>query len=232
MPAVSIGLPDGSVVSSADRDVDGALSSFLGRKVTLTSVVPDAAIFEEYWPDIDDLAPAEFIEQTRTPQEQPGEAVSDIALGLAAPKGTFYDLAVLHVITTATLEQLGALYPEGRFDVHRYRPNVLIETLAAGFVENEWPGRTLGFGADVQAPVSLPTMRCVMTTLARARPPGRSRAVAHDRAAQPRRDRRPRALGLCGCLRGGERRRLRERGRRRHAALLGEAARGKNEGRR
>ena len=146
------------------------MSSLLGRSVTLTSVAPDNSTFEEVWPDIDGLAPAEFIESTASADAEPGETVSDLALGLAAPKGTFYDLAVLHLLTTATLERLGALYPEGRFDVVRYRPNVLVDTGdladASEFVENDWPGRTLAIGAALRAAVSMPTMRCVMTTLA------------------------------------------------------------------
>lgn len=169
-PAVRITLPDGSTLRSDEPGVDDALSSLLGRSVTLTSVAPDNSIFEELWPDIEGLAPPEFIESTASADGEPGETVSDLALGLAAPKGTFYDLAVLHLLTTATLERLGALYREGRFDVIRYRPNVLIDTgdlvEASEFVENDWPGRTLAIGAALRAAVSMPTMRCVMTTLA------------------------------------------------------------------
>jgi hypothetical protein len=29
------------------------------------------------------------------------------------PAGTFFDLAVVHLLTTATIERLRALYPEG-----------------------------------------------------------------------------------------------------------------------
>lgn len=170
LPVVRITLPDGSTVNSDEARVDDALSSLLGRPVTLTSVAPDNSTFEELWPDIDGLAPTEFIESTAIADGEPGETVSDLALGLAAPKGTFYDLAVLHLLTTATLARLGALYPEGTFDVVRYRPNVLVDNAgsvdAAEFVENDWPGRTLGIGTAVHATVSMPTMRCVMTTLA------------------------------------------------------------------
>jgi uncharacterized protein YcbX len=172
-------------VRSDASGADEALSALLGRPVTLTSVVPDNSTFEELWPDIDGLAPAEFIETTTIADGEPGETVSDLALGLASPKGTFYDLAVLHLLTTATLERLGTLYAEGRFDVVRYRPNVLVDAVGDGFVENDWPGRTLAIGAVVQATVTLPTMRCVMTTLAQGDLPkdgGLLRTVArHNR---------------------------------------------------
>jgi uncharacterized protein YcbX len=190
---VRITLPDGSSVNSDDAGVDDALSALLGRPVTLTSSSPENGTFEELWPDIDGLAPPEFIESTAIADGMPDETVSDIALGLAAPKGTFFDLAVLHLLTTGTLDRLGSLYPEGRFDVNRYRPNLLVDTgageEASSFVENDWPGRTLAMGTDLRATVSIPTMRCVMTTLAQRDLPkdaGVLRAVArHNRIEIP-----------------------------------------------
>jgi uncharacterized protein len=165
VPAVRIAMPDGSVLRSDESGVDDALTAFLGRPVTLTSAAPEASTLEELWPDIEGLAPAEFIAETGVAVEASGETVSDIAMGLAAPKGTFYDLAVLHLLTTGTLNHLREL-ANGDFDVNRYRPNILIETIDVGFVESEWPGRTLDVGSELRADVSLPTMRCVMTTLA------------------------------------------------------------------
>ncbi|MDQ1466265.1 MAG: uncharacterized protein QOH10_680 [Actinomycetota bacterium] len=165
-PAVRITLPDGSEVRSDDAKVDATLSAALDREVTLAATAPADRTLVEYWPDIEGLAPAEFIESTRIADEQQGETLTDVPMGMAAPPGTFYDLALLHVLTTSSLAHLHGLYPEGRFDVRRYRPNILVDPLAAGLVENDWPGQTLGIGADLQIAVSLPTMRCVMTTLA------------------------------------------------------------------
>src|SRR5436309_2354916 len=68
LPAVRIALPDGSLVTSDDRDVNQTLSRALNREVTLGSVqrvqteqvsaasaTPRAATSEEYWPDIEGL---------------------------------------------------------------------------------------------------------------------------------------------------------------------------------
>jgi uncharacterized protein len=44
--------------------------------------------------------------------------------------------------------------------------NVIVGTPARGFVENEWLGRTLAIGDDVQLGVALPDPRCVMPSLA------------------------------------------------------------------
>jgi hypothetical protein len=37
------------------------------------------------------------------------------------PAGTFVDLAIVHLLTTATIEHLRELYPQGRFEVRRVR---------------------------------------------------------------------------------------------------------------
>jgi uncharacterized protein YcbX len=44
--------------------------------------------------------------------------------------------------------------------------NVIVDTSAPGFVENEWVGRTLTIGGDVKLGVALPDPRCVMPSLA------------------------------------------------------------------
>jgi uncharacterized protein YcbX len=164
-PPAVITLPDGSEVSTDHPSVHGALSAALGRPVHLSARAADDRTLEEVWPAIDGLAPAEFIENTAIGVESSGETVTDVSMGLAAPAGTFFDLAVLHVLASATLDHLQTLYPGGTFDRRRYRPNIVVDGALEGFVENSWVGRTLTVG-DVRIDVSLPTMRCVMTTMA------------------------------------------------------------------
>jgi uncharacterized protein YcbX len=168
-PPITVTFPDGTTVRSDDKRVDKALGAFLGRPVHLTSAPSGQPTMEETWPDgVDGLAPDAFIASTRITTDDPTETVSDIAMGLAAPPGTFFDLAALHLMTTATLERLRQLHPDGNFDVRRYRPNVLVDTDEEGFVENEWVGKTVAFGNgdDTGMKVTLPTMRCIMTTMA------------------------------------------------------------------
>jgi uncharacterized protein YcbX len=162
MPTVRITLPDGTVVSSAQRDVDQILSTALKRPVTLDtaqrahrpsadSLAPGAlaATAEEYWPDMEGL--------------DHRDTVTDFGL----PPGTFFDAAFVHVLTTATLDRLRELYPQGRFEVRRFRPNVVVEVVNGGtaFVENAWIGCTLAIGEAVRLSVTGPCPRCVMTTL-------------------------------------------------------------------
>jgi uncharacterized protein YcbX len=104
---------------------------------------------EEYWPDI-----AELDHQ---------ETVTDEAM----PAGTFFDLATIHVLTTATINRLRELYPQGRFEVRRFRPNIVVrpENGDAEFVESKWVGRELRIGDDVVLEITDHCPRCVMTTL-------------------------------------------------------------------
>jgi uncharacterized protein len=71
-------------------------------------------------------------------------------------------------VTTATLERLAELYPAGRFDERRFRPNVVVAVGDGqrGFVENGWVGKILAIGDSVRLAVTDPCPRCVMTTLA------------------------------------------------------------------
>ena len=177
-PPVAISFPDGTSVRSdvpAD-DASGALSRFLGRDVTLSSEVPAAPKFEETWPaEVEGLGPDSIIVGSRIGMDGP-DSVSSLDLAMAAA-GTFFDLARLHLLTTSTLAALRAAHPEGDFDVRRYRPNVLVaDADGDGFVENGWVDKVVALGADGAAmQVSIPTMRCVMTTMAQ---PGLPRDVS------------------------------------------------------
>jgi hypothetical protein len=166
LPPVRITLPDGVTVGSADDDIDEVLSRATGRPVTLTATAPGTGTLEEYWPAIDGLAPREFIDTTLIPTDDPNEQVSDITMRRAAPPDSYFDSSVLHLLTTATLDRLGALYPGGRFDPRRYRPNLVVSVSGRGFVENDWPGRSLAIGPTLRVRASAPTARCVMTALA------------------------------------------------------------------
>jgi len=149
IPPVRITLPNGGIVTSEQREFNKLLSNALGREVTFATAAPETPSLEEYWPDMEGLAHR--------------ETVTDEAM----PAGTFFDLAVVHVLTTATIDRLRELYPQGRFEVRRFRPNIVLQLASAeeGFVENAWIGRTLVIGDEVQLSLTEPCPRCVMTTL-------------------------------------------------------------------
>jgi uncharacterized protein len=148
LPPVRVTMPDGTTATtdeSGEADLPKLLSEALGREVTLsaaTAAAP-AATAEEYVIADDDVTSFDL------------------------PPGTFFDAASVHLVTTATLDRLRTLYPAGRFEPRRFRPNIIIDTGpdATGFVENQWVGHEIAIGSHVRLHVTMATGRCVMTTL-------------------------------------------------------------------
>src|SRR5437660_7585380 len=150
VPPVRIALPDGTTVTSDQGDLSQILSKALNREVTLGATQREPVNAEEYWPDMEGL--------------DHRDTVTDFTL----PEGTFFDCAMVHLLTTATLERLRELYPQGRFEVRRFRPNIVLQLASdeKGFAENAWVGHTLAIGSAVRLNITIPCGRCVMTTLA------------------------------------------------------------------
>jgi uncharacterized protein YcbX len=132
LPPVVIVFPDGSGIRSDASNIDDVLSRFLGRQITLASVAPTEGSFEEWWPDIDGLAPTEHIQAGRIDTGNAREVITQEALGLVAPPGTFFDCAPLHLITDATLTELASHHPGGSIDRRRFRPNIVITSAGDG----------------------------------------------------------------------------------------------------
>jgi uncharacterized protein YcbX len=169
LPAVRLTLPNGTALTTESENLNDVLSGALGRAVELTQVgTEQESLAEEYVPDIEGL--------------EHRDTVTEWEL----PAGTFYDLAVVHLLTTATLDRLRELYPAGRFEARRFRPNIVISTAEPGFVENDWLGRTVTVGETVRLRITRPCPRCVMTTLAQGdlpKDPGILRTAAQNNAA-------------------------------------------------
>jgi uncharacterized protein len=153
IPPVRITFPDGSNIFSDHKedDIDSSLSKVFDMEVRLIRASGfEKPSYEEYWPDIDGLAQR--------------EKVTDEAM----PSKTFFDIAVVHLLTTSTINRLRELYPEGRFEVRRFRPNIVIESGPGekkDFIENSWVGKKITIGEDIVLKVTAPCTRCVMITL-------------------------------------------------------------------
>jgi uncharacterized protein len=124
LPHVRISLPDGGLVMADQPGVDDKLSEVLGAHVRLMTSSLEKPSLEEYWPDMEGLANREKITEESMRAQ------------------TFFDSASVHVLTTATTDRLRELYPEGRFEVRRFRPNLVVEPAqrVKDFVENGWVG--------------------------------------------------------------------------------------------
>src|SRR2546425_8632865 len=148
IPSVRITLPDGTILRSDDLEIHEILSRHFGRKVKLARASSNPSL-EEYWPNVEGLAHREVITDEPMPED------------------TFFDCATIHILCTNTLDALRSAYPQGRFEVRRFRPNIVVQLnqKADGFVENGWVGSRLAL-SEVRLDITCPCARCVMTTLA------------------------------------------------------------------
>ncbi len=148
IPPVRITLPDGAILRSDDLEIHDVLSRHFGRKVKLARTSSNPSL-EEYWPNVEGMAHR--------------EVVTDELM----PEGTFFDCAAVHILCTNTLDALRSAYSQGRFEVRRFRPNIVVQLNQTehGFAENGWVGSTLAVG-EVHLSITGPCPRCVMTTLA------------------------------------------------------------------
>jgi uncharacterized protein len=148
-PPVRITTPGGATIDTDDPSIAERLSDLVGRTVRLASSAGDAPRIEGYWPDY------EWLE------------ARDKVFEVKLPPGTFFDAAVVHLVTTATLESLRSASPQSRFEIPRFRPNIVVALPegAEGFPENDWSGRTVVIGDEVRLAISEPCPRCVMTTV-------------------------------------------------------------------
>ena len=173
LPPIWITLPDGHILHSADPDIDQLLSRALGHDIALVTTTTTTPTREA------NRAPLEELEARETIKVE--------SMGQAAPAGSFFDYAPLHVLTTATMDRLRNVYPAGRFAAQRFRPNLVVAPHESrqDFVENAWLGRGMRVGTAAQLQLIDPCPRCIVTTLAQGdlpQDPGILRTAAQENA--------------------------------------------------
>ncbi|POM23367.1 MOSC domain protein [Actinomadura rubteroloni] len=145
---VRLTFADGRSLCSADPDADALLSERLGRAVRLTATPPAAASLDRAVPD-----------EVLTQGETADVPVEETPL----PPGSFHDFAPVHLITTSTLDAIGAATGDAVCAI-RYRPNLIVRTPGIGYTENAWVGRDVSVG-DTVLRIIAPTPRCAVPTL-------------------------------------------------------------------
>jgi uncharacterized protein YcbX len=145
---VRLQLPGGESIAADDSGVDDLLSALLGRRVRMSAERAAGAEVER--PD-----PEDVLEHGVDADVQ----FARLELAQGAPGTSFVDYAAVHMITTATLEHIGA-------EAVRYRPNLVVTTPPGfpAFEENNWVGKQLRVGGAVLTGIS-PTPRCAVPTL-------------------------------------------------------------------
>jgi uncharacterized protein YcbX len=139
-----ITLPTGAICHEPGAATDSALSAWLNKPVRLVKSAGAPAAQAEYFEDAtDDTIPA--IEWTM-------------------PVNRFVDALPLLVLTTASLRTAAALHPDGDWQVRRFRPNLLVDTIDDGWVEDSWCGRSTVHVGAVELRPQEPCVRCTMVT--------------------------------------------------------------------
>ena len=137
-----ITLPDGSTCAGPGERTDRHLSEWLASPVSLV-------------PSSGEAGRAEFFADATDDNSQ--------AIEFTMPDGRYVDAAPILLLTTASLRTAAGHYPDGIWDVRRFRPNVLIDLEGDGWVEDSWVGRQIQVGAVTLVP-SQPCVRCTMVT--------------------------------------------------------------------
>ncbi len=171
---VEITLPDGSTVSTSDRDVDERVSAALDHPVRLERLRPaeDLDHYRRGAPDSDDLV----TELRGIFGREDDEPFPDFSVfppeitEFESPPGTYYDAFALMVMTEAALAALADALPGSNVDVNRFRPSFVVDTgddgagaSTPGHPEFDWSGRRATVGtATIE--FAAPCPRCVMVT--------------------------------------------------------------------
>lgn len=195
IPHADMTLPDGTTLGTDAHDVNARLSMLLDRPVSLWPLRPADDLehyrrrsktarafaklmrfkaFRAALPTLTSFGPA----QTQLREgfsREPGEPLPDLStlppelIEFTSPLGTYFDAFPIHLLTTASLDEMARLNPSAQWDRRRFRPNFLIETVADihGLIEAEWDGRKVRVGG-VELKCEMPTVRCGMTIQAQA----------------------------------------------------------------
>ena len=195
LPPVDLTLPDGTRVGSDAPEVHARLSALVGKPVSLWPLQPAShrAHYRRAYAGariIGQLSRSRLFRKALrcilpyTSWEasaralmgrEPHEPLPDFTRFPAAlfeftsPPGSYFDAFPLHLLTTASLNAMARVNPAARWDVRRFRPNLVLATdgTLEGLAEAEWPGRTLRLG-DLTVRCEMLTARCRITMQAQA----------------------------------------------------------------
>ena len=159
---------DGNSASASCERINDWLSDKLNHPVTLWPLLPANQLdhYRRGAPDTED-----FEQELRTVFGRlPDEPLPDLAgfeelLEFESPPGTYFDAFPISIISQQSLNTMNQLEGESRFDVRRFRPNLLVDVPGSDhpFPEQAWVGKTLAIGT-VTLKIDTTCPRCAMTT--------------------------------------------------------------------
>ena len=160
--------PDGDSASASSEHINEWLSGKLNHQVTLWPLLP-ADQLEHYRrgaPDTEDFEQELRSVFGRLPDEPlPDLAGFEEVLEFESPPGTYFDAFPLSIMSQQSLATMNQLDGESRFDVRRFRPNLLVDIPDTDhpFPEQAWIGKMLSIGS-VKLRIEMTCPRCSMTT--------------------------------------------------------------------
>jgi hypothetical protein len=171
-PEVSITMADGRQISSSDQAVNEVLSTEVGAPVSLWPLLPKDQLDHYRRPAMEEGVDPEayFREVFARTEDEPLPDLSvfpeELFIYESSP-GTYFDAFPILLMSEASLRFFATTMTEkgqnSRFDLRRFRPNLVVETPEDGFPENSWVGRRGRIGSAV-VKIEVVCPRCVMTT--------------------------------------------------------------------
>ena len=166
---VEIHFPDGSCLSLNDNDLTAKLSALLGHESIVEALSEQTSMnaFRRYQANKQIL----LEELNATFTREAGEAGPDFSnpserfLNYVTLPGSYFLVSPLHILTTASLAHCKQLLPAADWDLRRFRPNMVIDTLSQfiGLTEQAWVGKKLRIG-DLEINCNDTAIRCGAVT--------------------------------------------------------------------
>ena len=160
--------PDGDSASASAEGINQWLSDKLNHPVTLWPLLPADQLdhYRRGAPDTEDFEQELRAVFGRLPDEPlPDLAGFEALLEFESPPGTYFDAFPISIMSQQSLNTMNQLEGDSRFDVRRFRPNLLIDIPGDDhpFPEQAWVGKTLSIGS-VTLKIDTTCPRCAMTT--------------------------------------------------------------------
>ena len=159
---------NGDSASASSERINDWLSGKLNHPVTLWPLLPADQLdhYRRGAPDTEDFEQELRAVFGRLPDEPlPDLAGFEELLEFESPPGTYFDAFPISIISQQSLNTMNQLEGESRFDVRRFRPNLLVDVPGSDhpFPEQAWVGKTLAIG-NVTLKIDTTCPRCAMTT--------------------------------------------------------------------
>lgn len=149
---VKILFPDGESFAADDMIANKKISALLGYESLLQGLRPSTE--QDFYRRYKEDDHTWLKELKATFEREPGEPLPDLdnlpeeAQTFVSQLGSFFLVSSFHIITTASVNHLRKLNSSADWNMERFRPNLVIETLPEleGLIEQEWLSLSIKFG--------------------------------------------------------------------------------------